>query len=178
MNKLLGCNRAWCTFLGDVNTPPMTVDAINVTWRCLCVCGVSIVANKGPVKLHMGGGGWGVGGLCKCMIVQVSVVSSELPSITAREQGSHPVNVSLISQSEGFSMGLFIPRGSKSVMKSPLCRCCKPHALERKCQLMGSDASPLEEWGWGGGGGEEGWNIDLKLAGGKGNESESESVHN
>lgn len=154
----------------------MTGDAINVTWRCLCVCGVSIVANKGPVKLHMGGGGWGWAALlCKCMIVQVSLVSSELPSITAREQGSHPVNVSLISQSEGFSMGLFIPRGSKSVMKSPLCRCCKPHALERKCQLMGSDAVSSRGVG---GAGEEGWNIDLKLAGGKGNESESESVHN
>lgn len=118
----------------------------------VCVCAVSNVANKGPVKLHMGGGGVGGGAalLCKCMIVQVSLVSSELPSITARVQGSHPVNVSLISQSEGFSMGLFIPRGSKSVMKSPLCRCCNPHALGRKCQLMGSDAvSSRGAGGWG-----------------------------
>lgn len=154
----------------------MIVDAINVTWPWLCVCTVYLLLLIKVLSSYIWvicGGGGGAALLCKCMIVQVSLVSSELPSITAREQGSHPVNVSLISQSEGFSMGLFIPRGSKSVMKSPLRRCCKPHALERKCQLMGSDA--VSSWGAGGG---EGWNIDLKLAGGKGNESESESVHN
>lgn len=135
----------------------MIVDAINVTWPWLCVCTVYLLLLIKVLSSYIwvicGGGGAAL--LCKCMIVQVSLVSSELPSITAREQGSHPVNVSLISQSEGFSMGLFIPRGSKSVMKSPLRRCCKPHALERKCQLMGSDA--VSSWGAGGGGGLKHW---------------------
>lgn len=50
-----------------------------------------------------------------------------------REQGSQPVDVSLITESGGFSLGLSIPRGAESVMESPV-----GAAARGKCQSVGA----------------------------------------
>lgn len=61
-----------------------------------------------------------------CIIVQVPLIGSlQLPELqtrdgTAKEQESQPLDISLITQSRGFSLGLSIPRVADSLMQSPV----------------------------------------------------------
>lgn len=84
VNKLQGRAAVWCTLPGNSNT--MFVHAIKVTPQWLCICTQCLVANKGPVKLRVFAGEVLVGApsLCQCIIVQDSLVSSELPELDTR----------------------------------------------------------------------------------------------
>lgn len=53
--------------------------------------------------------------------------------ITAREQGSQPLDISLITESGGFSAGLSVPGGAESVKESPV-----GAAARGKCQSAGA----------------------------------------
>lgn len=67
-------------------------------------------------------------------------------------------------------MGLFIPRGSESVMESPSVGDVSLVYYRENVSWWGLMQSPLEEPV------RKGRNIDLKRVGGKGNESKSELV--
>lgn len=89
VNKLQGRAAVWCTLPGNSNTLRMFVHTIKVTRQWLCICTQCLVANKGPVKLRVFAGEVVVGGaalLCQCIIVQDSLVSSELPELDTRHR--------------------------------------------------------------------------------------------
>lgn len=127
------CCKPFTTFHAALFVSQYTVHALHVLLLIkvlssfVCVCPGGMVGGSALLR--------------QCIIVQVSLVSS--PSslgstwgITAREQRSWAVDISLITQSGGFSLGLSIPRGGWiSYGVPPL------GAVDRwKCQLLEPDA--------------------------------------